>query len=79
LNDIVVGASSVTGVSDFFLLGTIFVGAWVILRLTEREISLVLGLGFDLTIPLQHFSASLVEVCRKAENEEEALTGSERK
>lgn len=56
MNDIVVGASGVTGVSDYFLLGVIFIGAWVVLRLTEREVSLILGLGFDLTIPLQHSS-----------------------
>lgn len=43
-----------TGLSDYFLLGVIFVGSWCILRLAEREIALILGLGFDLTIPLQH-------------------------
>ena len=43
-----------TGLSDFFLLGIIFVAAWIILRLAESEIALILGLGFDLTIPLQH-------------------------
>lgn len=43
-----------TGLSDFFLLGIIFVAAWITLRLAESEIALILGLGFDLTIPLQH-------------------------
>ena len=35
-------------------MGVIFVGSWCFLRLAEREIALILGLGFDLTIPLQH-------------------------
>jgi hypothetical protein len=50
----------VTGLSDYFLLGVIFVGSWCILRLAEREIALILGLGFDLTIPLQHSRKSYV-------------------
>ena len=62
LHDVVVGASSLTGLSDYFLLGIIFVGSWCILRLAEREIALILGLGFDLTIPLQHSSESFGEV-----------------
>ena len=62
LHDVVVGASSLTGLSDYFLLGIIFVGSWCILRLAEREIALILGPGFDLTIPLQHSGESFEEI-----------------
>jgi hypothetical protein len=49
-----------TGLSDYFLLGIIFIASWIILRIVDREVSLVLGLGFDLTIPLEHYRESIL-------------------
>lgn len=58
LHDLVVGVSDMTGLSDFFVLSIVFVGAWIVLRVMEKGVSLILGLGFDMTIPLQHHRES---------------------
>lgn len=55
MHDVVVGLSDATGLSDFFVLAMIFIPAWVVLRMTEKGVSMILGAGFDLTIPLQHY------------------------
>lgn len=54
-----VGFSDMTGLSDFFVLGIVFVIAWIVLRVTTKGVSLILGLGFDMTIPLQHHRKSI--------------------
>lgn len=44
------------GVWDIFVLMAFFVVFWVIIRTTSCEVSFVLGMLFDLGIPLQYQS-----------------------
>jgi hypothetical protein len=57
LGDVVTLLSSYTGIWDVFLLTILFISAWVVLRTSPVEVSLVLSHVFDLTIPLQHHCA----------------------
>ena len=55
LADVVPLVSDAVAVWDVFVLSAIFVASWVVLRVSDSLTSLILGLGFDLTIPLQHY------------------------
>ncbi|WWC58802.1 uncharacterized protein I303_101346 [Kwoniella dejecticola CBS 10117] len=54
LAEIVIIMSDSTGIWDLIILSGVFVGSWIILRTSPMEISLILALAFDLTIPLQY-------------------------
>ncbi|OCF58047.1 hypothetical protein L486_04075 [Kwoniella mangroviensis CBS 10435] len=54
LSELVVTLSDLTGIWDIIILSGVFVGSWIILRTSPMEISLILGFGFDLAIPLQY-------------------------
>lgn len=56
LGEGVVLISELCGIWDIFVLMTFFVVAWVVIRTTSCEVSVVLGLIFDLSIPLQYQS-----------------------
>ncbi|WWC69004.1 uncharacterized protein I206_102940 [Kwoniella pini CBS 10737] len=56
LGEIVMIISDSTGVWDLIISSGIFVGSWIILRTSPMEISLILALGFDLSIPLQYYN-----------------------
>lgn len=59
--DVTSNVSDATGLWDVIIVSAIFVLGWATLRLSPKEISLVLGNVFDVTIPLQHqreFSSS---------------------
>ncbi len=58
LNDVVQAISDISGGWDIFVLCAIFWVAWIALRVASENVSLILGLGFDLTIPLQYSSVS---------------------
>ena len=48
--------SDLLGLWDIFVLMALFVVVWVVIRTTSCEISMVLGMVFDLGIPLQYQS-----------------------
>jgi hypothetical protein len=48
--------SNVLGIWDLLILFVMFVVYWIVLRTSSPEISMILGYGFDLTIPLQYHS-----------------------
>ncbi|WVR06062.1 hypothetical protein IAU60_003090 [Kwoniella sp. DSM 27419] len=54
LADVTMYLSDLTGVWDLTILAGIFAGSWITIRTSPMEIALILGLGFDLTIPLQY-------------------------
>lgn len=54
LFDVCTQVSDVTGLWDVLVLSAMFVVGWATLRLSPKEISLVLGKVFDVTVPLQH-------------------------
>ncbi|WWC99173.1 hypothetical protein V866_006068 [Kwoniella sp. B9012] len=54
LSEIIMTLSDLTGIWDITILSGVFVGSWIILRTSPMEISLILGLAFDLAIPLQY-------------------------
>ena len=59
LADIVPLISDASAIWDVFVLAAIFVASWVVLRVSDSLTSFILGLGFDLTIPLQHYRESV--------------------
>lgn len=50
--------SDLFGLWDIFVLMTIFVISWIIVRIVAPVMSIPLGLIFDLSIPMQYQSAS---------------------
>ncbi|ORX37380.1 hypothetical protein BD324DRAFT_445709 [Kockovaella imperatae] len=54
LGEGVILISDLLGVWDIFVLSAIFVLSWVIMRTAMKEITLCIGLVFDLGIPLQY-------------------------
>lgn len=49
----------------------VFVISWVVLRVTDPLTAMILGFTFDVTIPLQHYSESIM-VCRANRSESES-------
>ncbi|WVQ77022.1 hypothetical protein IAR50_006701 [Cryptococcus sp. DSM 104548] len=56
LGELVIFISDLTGVWDVIIIASVFVCAWIVMRTSPMEISMVLALGFDLTIPLQYYN-----------------------
>ncbi|OCF41856.1 hypothetical protein I317_04366 [Kwoniella heveanensis CBS 569] len=54
MGDLIMTLSDITGVWEFAWLAILFVASWTVLRISQVEITLLLGHIFDLTIPLQH-------------------------
>ncbi|WVF70274.1 hypothetical protein IAT40_005063 [Kwoniella sp. CBS 6097] len=54
LAELVILISDLTGIWDIVILSGVFVCAWIVIRTSPMEIALILGLGFDMTIPLQY-------------------------
>ncbi|WWD17677.1 hypothetical protein CI109_102118 [Kwoniella shandongensis] len=54
LAELTIALSDLTGVWDLLILSAIFVASWIIIRTSPMEIGGILGLIFDLTIPLQY-------------------------
>ncbi|OCF41539.1 hypothetical protein I317_04647 [Kwoniella heveanensis CBS 569] len=54
LAELVILISDLTGIWDIVILSGVFVCAWIVIRTSPMEIALILGLGFDVTIPLQY-------------------------
>ena len=59
LADIVPLLSDALRIWDIFILSALFIASWVILRISDPLTSLILGLTFDATIPLQHLCGIL--------------------
>jgi hypothetical protein len=55
LSELVIALSNLTGLWDALILSTIFVISWIVLRVSEKEVALILGWGFDAVIPLQYY------------------------
>ncbi|TYJ54837.1 hypothetical protein B9479_004508 [Cryptococcus floricola] len=56
LGELVIFISDLTGVWDVIIIAGVFVCAWIVVRTSPMEISMVLALVFDLTIPLQYYN-----------------------
>jgi hypothetical protein len=55
--------SHLTGIWDAFILATIFVISWVLLRSSGSTIAFVGGLSFDVALPYQYYSESKMRWC----------------
>nr|ODN87500.1 hypothetical protein L203_03277 [Cryptococcus depauperatus CBS 7841] len=55
-SELTITIADTTGVWDVIVIAAIFVCAWIIIRSSPMEISLVLALAFDLSIPLQYYN-----------------------
>ncbi|WVQ97606.1 hypothetical protein IAU59_004720 [Kwoniella sp. CBS 9459] len=57
MGDLIMTLSDITGVWELAWLAILFVASWTVLRISQVEITLILGHIYDLTIPLQyHFN-----------------------
>ncbi|ODN77964.1 hypothetical protein L202_05057 [Cryptococcus amylolentus CBS 6039] len=56
LGELVIFISDLAGVWDVIIIAGVFVCAWIVVRTSPMEISMVLALVFDLTIPLQYYN-----------------------
>ncbi|WWC66211.1 uncharacterized protein I206_100112 [Kwoniella pini CBS 10737] len=54
LGDLLITLTDLTGIWEFTFLIILFIISWIILRISQIEITLILGHIFDLIIPLQH-------------------------
>ncbi|ORY29347.1 hypothetical protein BCR39DRAFT_467547, partial [Naematelia encephala] len=54
LGSLILAVTHTTGVWEILLLPTIFILSWIVIRTSLPEISFLLGLSFDLAIPLQY-------------------------
>ncbi|KAK8866116.1 hypothetical protein IAR55_001267 [Kwoniella newhampshirensis] len=54
LAELTITLSGTTGVWDLLILSAFFIASWIIIRTSPMEIGGILGLLFDLTIPLQY-------------------------
>jgi hypothetical protein len=73
LGELVPLISDALGIWDTFILGALFIFAWVILRVSDPLTSLILGLTFDVTIPLQHQREREPLCCHKGVDTELAV------
>ncbi|KAK6905911.1 hypothetical protein I203_106746 [Kwoniella mangroviensis CBS 8507] len=54
LGNFLITLSDMSGIWEFTFLSILFVISWTLLRISQVEITLILGKVFDLVIPLQH-------------------------
>ncbi|WWC99889.1 hypothetical protein V866_006798 [Kwoniella sp. B9012] len=54
LGNLLITLSNMSGIWEFTFLSILFVISWTVLRISQDEITLILGKVFDLVIPLQH-------------------------